>query len=488
MSLAMNESVCFALLAFEFVACCLQAVHLPLYAARLGSRMGAFAFVSELCVSFHLLIAACTTLTVGMRGGYIGIQAAASPWAPMLWLDAVAAAFVLVYAARFRRPHAAFEAAIMALCCPAAMRALGPSWQLVAFADVAYFTGRAAVALCDDHMRRAAAPTRLSIAETINVVPIGLLVTDGHARSLAMNDAMRSLLEGLDCPTDLGDMSGLWGRLVELSLPASRGESSAGGEGRALLVPDARGGVMRIVRIPKRDGRVFFLAENVTEQYLANQQLALANKELEETGESLRGRLADVQAIAEGDAYLRMRQRVHDVVGQRLSILHRYLEEGRADEGRLAELKELLASIPRDLRGSDDDPKAFLLAVTHAFSLVDVEVRITGALPVSRDIANAFAGIVREAATNACRHGYARTVFVKIDTCVKDDGTRWATIRITDDGAGTSEGARIIAGSGIAGMRRALLAVGGALEVVPGRPFTLVAEAPDPLPQGGTHA
>lgn len=45
-----------------------------------------------------------------------------------------------------------------------------------------------------------------------------------------------------------------------------------------------------------------------------------------------------------------MRARVHDVIGQRLSILHRYLEEGRLDDESLEQIDPLLRSIAADLR------------------------------------------------------------------------------------------------------------------------------------------
>lgn len=488
MHIAIGESAYLLLLAVGFAACCCQMIHLPLCAANASKGTLAGAIAYELGVAAHLLVGSCMLLSAAAWEGDVIVAPCADPWAFLLWANAVAAFFVLVWAVCARRPSALVEVLLMALCCPLAMRLLGAAWRVVLFADASFFLARTVGALLEDHVCRSAAPTRLSLAETVNVLPVGLLVTDGHARSLVMNDAMRGLLEALDCPTDLGDLSDLWKNLAARSLSEPQVAAGCSRQGTAaLLVPDARGGVMRVTRIHQADGRTFYLAENVTEQHLANQRLEQANAQLVEAGESLRARLADVQAIAEADAYLRMRQRVHDVVGQRLSILHRYLEDDRIDDDRARELRELLATIPRDLRGSGGDSEARLSAVVHAFSLVDVEVRTCGSLPERPEVSEAFVRIIREAATNACRHGRARTVNATMGMRTAGGAACAATLFVTDDGAGMVEGTPVVAGSGIKGMRRALLDIGGTLTIMPGRPFSLYAEVPLNTEQGDTH-
>lgn len=486
MSLAMNEPAVLALLGLEYVACCLQMIHLPprIASTARGERTATIAY--ELGVLCHLLVAACFILGEGTRGDALQAQVLASPWAAYLWANAAAGCASLAHALRQRCARATAEALLMGLCTPPAMRTLGPAWTLVAFIDVSFFFARCAWMLYADHVRRTKSPTTLSIAETINVIPVGLLATDGRGRSLAMNNAMRTLLERLGCPTDLGDLSGLWGLLGAHAHTPRQAATAADKNAPAnqLVVPDTFGGVARVTHASSPDGRVFYLAEGITEQYLANQRLEQANAELKEAAETLRARLADVGAIAEGDAYLRMRQRVHDVVGQRLSILHRYLEEGRVDDASVAELTALLASIPHDLRGQGADAQALLEAVVKAFSLVDVKVCVAGELPRDPQVAGAFARVIREAATNACRHGHARTVSVSLGTRASGDGTRMATLFVTDDGTGAASGAPPRENGGIAGMRRALAGVGGTLSIASTQPFTLCAEAPSsPAPR-----
>lgn len=92
---------------------------------------------------------------------------------------------------------------------------------------------------------------------------------------------------------------------------------------------------------------------DVTELDAATRELEGANEELVRIGQQLEERIAEVESIAEQAAYLRMRARVHDVVGQRLSIFQRYLESGRADQGSVEELTRLANSIVQDLRAQD---------------------------------------------------------------------------------------------------------------------------------------
>lgn len=91
-----------------------------------------------------------------------------------------------------------------------------------------------------------------------------------------------------------------------------------------------------------------------------------------------------------------MRARVHDVIGQRLSILHRYLEEGRLDDESLEQIDPLLRSISDDLRsGGDSEPAEQLGDIIHAFGLVSVQIDVEGRFPRTRVSRRPFADYPR---------------------------------------------------------------------------------------------
>lgn len=164
---------------------------------------------------------------------------------------------------------------------------------------------------------------------------------------------------------------------------------------------------------------------DVTELDAATRELEGANEELVRIGQQLEERIAEVESIAEQAAYLRMRARVHDVVGQRLSIFQRYLESGRADQGSVEELTRLVNSIAQDLRAQDGpDAETALKSLVDAFALVDVDVRVGGRLPGDASAA-AFARVAREAVTNSCRHALAHRVDIRITRQTGGDGAAW---------------------------------------------------------------
>ena len=77
-----------------------------------------------------------------------------------------------------------------------------------------------------------------------------------------------------------------------------------------------------------------------------------------------------------------MKARVHDTIGQRLSILHRYLEDGSSNPEALDQVTELLRSMMEDLARADDEQSPTELAsIVHAFELVGVRIEQIGSLP-----------------------------------------------------------------------------------------------------------
>lgn len=171
-----------------------------------------------------------------------------------------------------------------------------------------------------------------------------------------------------------------------------------------------------------------------------------------------------------------MRARVHDVIGQRLSILHRYLEEGRLDDESLEQIDPLLRSIAADLRsGGAGEPAERLGDIVHAFGLVSVQIDVEGALPEDARVAAAFLQIIREASTNATKHAQAHRVHVRLWQEGADAG---AVARMTISNDGPPAPVSYREGTGIPGMRHVAQDLGGSLEVHAAPPFTLTVSIP----------
>ena len=305
-----------------------------------------------------------------------------------------------------------------------------------------------------------------------------------------MNDAMRGLLETLGCRSVLVDACEVRRILLSDAREIHECMLDANGDvGEAwITAPNSTRWrlVFDVVRLGMGHcGRV--IATDVTELMKLNEELDATNAELALVEDHLRASLAVVDATAELDALAHMRARVHDVIGQRLSILHRALEDEDLSRSHLGNLREIVDTIMVDLAMREQaDPKADLMSVIEAFELIGVSIDVSGSLPDRDEVADAFVRVVREAVTNAVRHARATSVEVRLESTDEgaDSGGRdgrhgrracWS-LSICDNG--TPLKAAEACGSGIPGMRLAVEEVGGVLYVEPTPTFTVRAVVP----------
>ena len=467
------------------LAACLQTIHVPLIASRRSSFNRKVICAYEASLMLHLIISA--VILFASSGSYLvaPLYVVAEAAGALLWLNAAIAAYGVILMVHYRRPVMLAELSLVAAVTPPAVYVMGTTWTAVLIADGAFFLFRSIAALLMDVRNRQEDITAFSTIETINVIPVGILYLDPKGRPLLMNRCMRKNLVELHMPTDLHDMSGTWNDLRRLSMQAP--ESS---KDRVRIDLDRFGEARAVVEIASSEIRLFvrddvmvsgrpferIIGLDVTEYAHAYDRLAQANHLLELAGQELQAQIEEVKKVADNAAYLRMRARVHDVIGQRLSILHRYLEEGRLDDESLEQIDPLLRSIAADLRsGGDSEPAEQLGDIVHAFSLVSVQIDVEGALPDDTRVAAAFLQIIREASTNATKHAQAHQVQVRLWQ-EGHGGDAVALMTISNDGAPAPVSYR--EGTGIPGMRHAAQDLGGSLEVHPAPSFTLAVSIP----------
>ena len=464
------------------LAACLQTIHVPLIASRRSSYNRKVICAYEASLVLHLIISA--VILFALSGSYLVAppHVAAEAAGALLWLNAAIAAYGVVLMVRYRRPVMMVELLLVAAVTPPVAYAMGPAWTAVLIAEGAFFLFRSVAALLMDVRNR---QEDITAFETINVIPVGILYLDSKGRPLLMNRCMRKNLVELHMPTDLGDMSDTWNGLRKLS--AQMPESS---KDRVRIDLDRFGEARAVIEISSAEIRLFvrddvmvsgrsferIIGLDVTEYAHAHDRLAQANHLLELAGQELQAQIEEVKKVADNAAYLRMRARVHDVIGQRLSILHRYLEEGRLDDESLKQIDPLLRSIAADLRsGGASEPAEQLGDIVHAFGLVSVQIDVDGSLPDDVHVAAAFLQIIREASTNATKHAQAHQVQVRLWQEVSDGGAI-AHMTVSNDGAPAPVSYR--EGTGIPGMRHVAQNLGGSLEVHAAPPFTLAVSIP----------
>ena len=386
------------------------------------------------------------------------------------------------------------EVVLACLCTPLALSLLGEIGAVVLGADAAYFAFRIVFLLIRDRKARRKIVSPLALSEALKRLPEGILYASESGRTIVANDTMSHLLASLGIPTDSARPEKLWNLLSEKSNSPEMSVSA----GNALREP----GSWIVLRVNRREVRLFsfegagfgadrhypaarpitdsphldemaraalgsslhsrIIAYDVTEEIEILEQIEQTNAELAASQQELIASAEAAREAAENEAMLKMRGRVHDVIGQRLSLLHRALEDNAISDEELALLKPLITSILDDLMaGTRIEPADELAATIDAFALSGIAVHVDGSLPEDEAYAKLFADCIREATTNAVKHARTRNVNVVIHGLSLD---------IENDGMPPTW--PIEEGTGLTNMRRAVETAGGTLEITPS-PFTL---------------
>jgi two-component system sensor histidine kinase DesK len=207
--------------------------------------------------------------------------------------------------------------------------------------------------------------------------------------------------------------------------------------------------------------------------------------------------------LAVAEERLRISRDMHDVVGRALSAvavkselaaaLARRGDPRAADE--MDEVRTLAHDSLREVRGvvagyRSADLATELAGARSVLRAAGIAVRVVGDVPAldpSRQ--EALAWVVREAVTNVVRHSHATRCRLDLD---RDAAGGDVVLRVTNDGVARTADAvgaadapgdvpRPPGGTGLAGLRERLAAVGGSLDVAAhGHEFTVTARVPSP--------
>ncbi|TXS55861.1 sensor histidine kinase [Streptomyces sp. t39] len=188
----------------------------------------------------------------------------------------------------------------------------------------------------------------------------------------------------------------------------------------------------------------------------------------------------DVQArLAVAEERLRFGRDLHDVLGRNLAViaLKAELAAQLAGRGR-PEAADQMTEVQRIAQESQREVRE----VVRGYREADLRAELEGARGVlaaagigctvgrpAADIAalpprvqSALGWVVREATTNILRHGDARHCAITVDATAE-----WVRLTVENDGAAPDRPHRGTPGSGLAGLRERLQAVGGTLEAGP---------------------
>jgi signal transduction histidine kinase len=170
----------------------------------------------------------------------------------------------------------------------------------------------------------------------------------------------------------------------------------------------------------------------------------------------------------------RIARELHDGLAQELAFIisraHQLAAEreepaahiARAAERALGESRHAIATLARPLEAGLDTTVAQAAEELAARERVRLELDLEPGVIVDDAVHDAFMRIVREAVSNAIRHGHARSVVIRLTRADE------LVLCIEDDGVGLGEGPG--PGFGLISMRERAHALGGMLDVAPRRP------------------
>ena len=440
-----------------------QTIHVMLISSAKEKRDVKGALFYEIMLIFHLILACIVANSAHFNFGRIlfNLRMFSLGIEPFMWINAAIFAFGSIFSIKHRKVLMVPELCILAFATPPFITLSGPFSWLLLFVDLAFFTFRVSASVALDLMRARDHITALSVGEALKKLPEGILVSF-REKILFMNDSMRNYLVGFGIGGHLVGNVKVWDRLCNLSQSQNSLTTNS-----CFIKTDAGEALMfsRETRVSGKHITEQIAAVDVTELAYLNEEIDRANKQLVSVNVELSVELNNLEQACKREAAFQMKKRVHDEIGQRLSILHHWLAGSLDDSLTEKDVVNLVSDITSCLRSKNVEAQDELDAVIETFSLAGLEISVNGA----RDKITLLPEILREAATNALKHGHAKHVWVNMS-----NEENLQTIEISNDGQGVSKMPEF--GSGLKAMAQKVESAGGTLKISSLEPFTINVE------------
>ena len=193
---------------------------------------------------------------------------------------------------------------------------------------------------------------------------------------------------------------------------------------------------------------------DITKLYKLQEQAKLQNKNIKANNEKLLDTINNIEKIEKTKNLLKIKNEYHDIIGHRLALLTKYLEQDNIDTKSIL---FIIDSIYEDFDSklSSDEKLNNLVKI---YQVIGINIIVKGKLPIDEKIANIFFEIIREAVTNAIIHADSKNIKViiaqyldRIEMIITNDGKKPSSIIYENDG--------------IKGMRRKLTLINGSLNI-----------------------
>lgn len=310
----------------------------------------------------------------------------------------------------------------------------------------------------------------LSIAHAMDNLPAGVLFSERNGYIILSNHQMQNLMiaiTGKVCRNSLDFYEVLVSNKI-----STRYKKLDLDEQKVYLLRDGTAWIFTKTDISFfMESYIHISAADVTQLWILTSKLQLQDQELREKSEELKTTIANLHILSREKAIDNAKIRAHDILGQKLSLLLRMIQnEADLDYDLLISISKGLLE---ELKSDKDEAQAYdeLKNIQGVFTAIGVEIKFKGKLPEDNHQAHLFIDIIRESSTNAVRHGFASEINIE---CKLVDNE----YKLTINNNGYTSIKPITPGSGIKLMRKKVCEQNGNLDIVHHPIFTLSVDLP----------
>ena len=182
--------------------------------------------------------------------------------------------------------------------------------------------------------------------------------------------------------------------------------------------------------------------------------------------------LNNIVSIETEKEILRVKGNLHDVMAQRLSILHGIVNYDGFNDIDLKKIKELIRTMmPEMYENKVISTRDRIDELIDSFRLIGVNLKVSGAVYGISEKSDIVLKVLRECTTNAVRHGGATEVYANVEYVL--GGYK---LTLTDNG---TSGKDIVFGNGIRSMIYSVESAGGTFEIANENSFEVRVFLPD---------
>ena len=297
----------------------------------------------------------------------------------------------------------------------------------------------------------------LSVTHAIDTLNTGLLYSENDGHIILSNNKMHDLMLKLT-GTIYRNANTFYDYLISNDFETRFKKVEVKGQTVFLLPNDNAWMFTRKDVVFNNKNYCHISASDVSKQWELTQNLQDQNEILKEKSSILKERIDNLYFLSKEKELEYARNRAHDILGQKLSVMLRSLHADEKVDHSL--LKDLSKDLMKKLVEEDEDVSSLdqVSNIQNIFNTIGVDIDFEGEFPLQKEKSALLFDIIREGTTNAVRHGLATEIKIRID-----ENENHYYLSIANNGYTPNE--PIIWGSGIKEIQNKVLALGGKLDI-----------------------